>query len=452
MGGLATLLGAPPDALRGAAVAVLGSGGKTSLLATLARELAARHPRVLLTTTTQVLPFPGVETVLDPAALPAAFGRGRVVLLGARLGESGKVHGDPAPDLAALRAAADVVLLEGDGAGGLPLKRHLPDDPPAPPGADLVLMVAGAAALDRPVREVLHRFDRPLAPPAPPGPAPDVRLDAEAVADLLLAPGGYLDKAPGLPLRWLVNQADAFPRAAADLAAALARRWAGPVLTGSAREGRFRRVDPPGPHCSLVVLAAGGGERFGGDKRLFPLRGRPLLDRTLAVFARARLRERIVVLGPAARDAGGEAAALARARGFRPVFCEDAARGRSASLRAGLAALSPDADSLLLALGDMPALRGATVAALLDEAARRPGRVLRPAHGGRPGHPVLLPRATFEALAVLEGDHGPRDLLPAWGPFHLEAADAGVILDLDEPAAAAAVEAALEEDCEDDAV
>lgn len=452
MGGLETLLGAPPEALGGAVVAVLGGGGKTTLLGTLARDLAARHPRVLLTTTTQVLPFPGVETVLDAAALPAAFGRGRVVLLGARRGEGGKVHGDPAPDAGALRAAADVVLVEGDGARGRPLKRHLPADPPAPGGADLVVMVAGAAALGRPVRRVLHRWDRKAPPPAPPAPPPDARLDAEGVADLLLAPGGYLDRAPGLPLRWLVNQADAFPREAADLAAALARRWAGPVLTGSARQGRFRRVDPPGPRCSLVILAAGSGERFGGDKRLFPLRGRPLLDRALAPFARARLRERIAVLGPAARDAGGEAEAMARARGFRPVFCEDAPRGRAHSLRAGLAAVSPDADGVLLALGDMPALRPATVAALLAEAARRPGRVLRAAHRGRPGHPVLLPRAAFAELAALEGDRGPRDMLPAWGPFHLEAADAGVILDLDEPAAAAALEAALEEECEDDAV
>jgi len=452
VGGFATLLGAPPDELRGAAVAVLGGGGKTALLAALALELAARHRRVLLTTTTQVLPFAGVETVLDAAGLPAAFGRGRVVLLGARTGRGGKVHGDPSPDLDALRAAADVVLVEGDGAGGLPVKRHVPADPPAPPGADLALMLAGAAALGRPAREVLHRFDRAIPPPAPPGPDPDAPLDAEAVADILLAPGGYLDRAPGLRLRWLVNQADAHPRAAAEIAAALSRRWAGPVLAGSARQGRFRRLDPPGPRPSLVVLAAGGGERFGGDKRLFPLRGRPLLDRALAAYAGARVRERVAVLGPASRDAGGAAESIARARGFRAVFCEDAPRGRSFSLRTGLAALSPDADGILLGLGDMPALRPATVAALLAEAARRPGRVLRPSHGGRPGHPVLLPRDTFAALAALEGDRGPRDLLPAWGPFHLEAADAGVILDLDEPAAAAALEAALEEECEDDAV
>ena len=62
---LAEILG-----VRKGVTAVIGSGGKTTLLRTLGEELARSGARVILATTTKFLPFPGIGTVPGGGALP----------------------------------------------------------------------------------------------------------------------------------------------------------------------------------------------------------------------------------------------------------------------------------------------------------------------------------------------------------------------------------------------
>jgi len=425
---------------------VLGSGGKTSLLAQLARELARAHPRVLVSTSTKVYPFPGLPLVEDPRALPAAFAEARAVFLGRQLaapGETAKLAGLPALAAAALRGLADVVLLESDGARGRPLKVHLPQDPAVPEEADLALLVVGAAALAAPASEAtVHRLERaPAAWELRAGERPTPRRVARA----LLAPEGYLGKTGAVPVRILINQAEAWPAEAAALAAALGAVWPGAILTGSAQRGEFS-LTPGGELPVAVILAAAGrGERFGADKRRFLLKGAPLLHWALGAYAGLPLLQRILVLGP-----DDEAlAAEARARGWQVALNPDPAAGLSASWRAGLGALKRDAAGVLLALADMPAIRRETLAALLAAARAAPARALRPLHGGRPGHPYYLPRKDFPALLAARGERVAA-ALPE--PFPLDSADPGVILDLDRPDQAGALSALLPQEPEFHAV
>ncbi len=268
---------------------MLGSGGKTSLLALLARELARRHARVLVSTSTRVYPFPGLPLVEDPAALPAAFARARAVFLGRQLdapgggavagatgaaagGEAGKLAGPQPLDPAALRGLADVVLLEADGARGRPLKVHLPHDPLVPAEAELALLVVGASALARPAGDAsVHRLEQA---PAHWGLRAGETPTPQQVARLLLAADGYLGKTGSVPTRILINQAEAWPAEAARLAAALRAVWPGPILTGSAQRGDFALApgggsapesgaaaagEPPPAPVALILAAAGGG-------------------------------------------------------------------------------------------------------------------------------------------------------------------------------------------------
>ncbi|MEZ4396560.1 MAG: selenium cofactor biosynthesis protein YqeC [Candidatus Krumholzibacteriia bacterium] len=431
---LDTLLGRP--AAPGDLIAVLGSGGKTTLLAALAAAARTRFPRVLVTTSTRVYPFPGLPCVDDPARLPAAFATQRTVFLGQQV-EDGKLAGPDALDVDALRGLADIVLLEADGARGRPFKVHLPRDPELPAAATLALALVGASVLELPVSaDSVHRLDRaPAAWELREGERPAPRQIARA----LLAPDGMLGKTGRVPVRMLVNQADAYPEHAAALADALTAAWAGPVLTGSAREGRFALHPTGAAPVALIVAAAGRGERFGGDKRQSALKGTPLLAWTLGAYARLPLLQRVLVLGP-----GDDAlAADARARGWQVAVNPAPERGLSGSWRAGLAALKRDAAGALLALGDMPAPRRDTLRALLAAIAAAPGRALRPVHAGAPGHPFHVPRTLFAALAAVEGDRGGRALPPA---FPLECDDPGVILDLDHPAGAAGLAALLPEE------
>jgi molybdenum cofactor cytidylyltransferase len=162
------------------------------------------------------------------------------------------------------------------------------------------------------------------------------------------------------------------------------------------------------PVVGGIVLAAGGGSRFGGTKQLAELGGRPLLEHALASLA--PLRPRVVVLGH-------EAEAILAAvdlQGVRAIVCPDWAEGQAASLRCGVEALG-DVDAALVVLGDQPRITAAAVAAVAAAAA--PGRgapviaAARATYGGRPGHPVLLGRPLLERVGELRGDVGFRDIL-----------------------------------------
>ena len=213
--GLAELLGAG----RGV-TSVIGSGGKTSLLAALARELPGT---VVLTTTTHILPFAGMPLVTSADAddVRAALAGSRVVCVGSQAEKNGKLAA-PELDMDVLAALADHVLVEADGARRLPLKAHAPWEPVIPACSERTVLVLGASGLDHPVREAVHRSERfcELAGCTPDDPAtPELVArvaNAEALADVAL-----------------VNQADVAPDAARELAGLLDV----PAVCASLRDG-----------------------------------------------------------------------------------------------------------------------------------------------------------------------------------------------------------------------
>ena len=97
--------------------AVIGSGGKTTLLRTLSRELPGT---VILTTTTHILPFEGVPLLTAPTEdeVRAALARSRVLCLGTPAPE-GKLTAPSLP-FSLLEQLADYVLVEADGSRRLP--------------------------------------------------------------------------------------------------------------------------------------------------------------------------------------------------------------------------------------------------------------------------------------------------------------------------------------------
>ena len=116
--------------------AVIGSGGKTSLLDALARELDGT---VVLTTTTHVLPFGcPVLTDADERAVEQALWYSRVVCVGTPTGDGSGKLAAPRLKMRTLSVLADYVLVEADGAARHPLKAHADFEPVIPAGADRV--------------------------------------------------------------------------------------------------------------------------------------------------------------------------------------------------------------------------------------------------------------------------------------------------------------------------
>lgn len=129
--------------------AVIGSGGKTSLL----RRLAAEAPgTVLLCTTTHIRPFAEYPLLTDAAAetVLQALTSERVLCVGTPC-ENGKLTAPRLP-METLAALADYMLVEADGSRQMPLKAHAAHEPVIPACAERVICVAGASGFDRPIR------------------------------------------------------------------------------------------------------------------------------------------------------------------------------------------------------------------------------------------------------------------------------------------------------------
>lgn len=176
-----------------------------------------------------------------------------------------------------------------------------------------------------------------------------------------------------------------------------------------------------------ILLAAGGGSRFGSDKLLHPL-----ADATpLGVAAARRLRPACDRVLAVVRPGCDRLAGLLTAEGFEPVVCPDAARGMGHSLAAGIRA-APDAAGWLIALADMPYIAPATHVRVA-EALRAGGSIVVPEYRGRRGHPVGFGATWGAQLELLSGDEGARGILGRFPEAIVRCTvdDPGVIRDVD---------------------
>ena len=155
--------------------AIIGSGGKSTLLKTLGLELMRAGGRVLLCTTTHMFPVAGVpwdgsSRRLDAAPwkpgaahIPgctceacAGMSRGSICQAGVLDPQTGKLSA-PAEPLDQLAQRFDYVLAEADGSKRLPLKAHAPWEPVVPAGTANVIWLVGASGLGKPIIEAVHR-------------------------------------------------------------------------------------------------------------------------------------------------------------------------------------------------------------------------------------------------------------------------------------------------------
>ena len=178
-----------------------------------------------------------------------------------------------------------------------------------------------------------------------------------------------------------------------------------------------------------LILAAGESRRMGFPKALLPYREETFLDRLARLFA-ARCAPVIVVLGAEAERirAGVHPAATF-------VVNPDWARGQTTSMQCGLRAVPPDADGVLFTLVDHPAVRPATIDALLVEPCTALVRVPR-CHGHR-GHPIWFSRELIAEFLALPETGAARDVVHSHAAQteFLDVDDPGILADIDDPEA-----------------
>jgi len=178
--------------------AIIGSGGKSSLLKSLSLELSQKGS-VLLTTSTHILPFShcenicfsdenvsisdeNISTLNEKILLPGEGilseeealknskallqrkvlslwnkSKSPILCLGT-LETNGKLSPFPL-SFSAIEQMADFVLVEADGSKRLPGKAHGRNEPEIPKESQRTVLVFGASALHKPISEVIHRVE-----------------------------------------------------------------------------------------------------------------------------------------------------------------------------------------------------------------------------------------------------------------------------------------------------
>jgi xanthine dehydrogenase accessory factor len=138
-------------------IAVVGSGGKTTLVKDLARRYRAEGKLVLVTTTTHM--FIEADTLLtdDPGVIIDQLRENGYAMAGIPIGE--KIRALSQPTYEEVCNFADVVLVEADGSKHMPLKFPNATEPVIPANADEIIVVCGLNAVGQKAKDVCHRLE-----------------------------------------------------------------------------------------------------------------------------------------------------------------------------------------------------------------------------------------------------------------------------------------------------
>lgn len=176
-----------------------------------------------------------------------------------------------------------------------------------------------------------------------------------------------------------------------------------------------------------ILLAAGAGTRFGGDKLLAPLRcGTPIGVKAARNLLSA-VDHGIAVVRPDDRPL----AQLLEEEGFQIAYCLNADDGMGTSLAFGVSA-AQNAHGWLIALADMPFIQPDTIRSIAN-LIRAGAPIAAPRHQSIRGHPVGFAREFFHDLTQLSGDRGAHPLLAAHAARieSFDCEDPGIFADID---------------------
>jgi len=404
---------------RGDVVSLIGAGGKTTTLIALGHELAEAGWRVLATTTTRIGAdqldlMPHAATITSSMeSLSAALSERRFVFLYDRV-RSGEVHG---PDLNYISNIldsldSDVLLIEADGARGLPLKAPYDHEPVIPSETTLVVPVASLSVLGQPLdeshvynAEAIHdRYGFGL------GNRVKSPWVAQVLRDEELGLRGVPEKSRVLAL---LNQVPAhgYLRARARLVARFILR--SPRLSGVAI-GSVRGADPVHEvqrPVGAIVLAAGMSRRMGQSKVLLPWSGRKtIIEHILEQLILSRVDHIIVVTGHRAEDV----TRLAEKLGVGVTYNPDYETGEMlSSLKVGLRAMPAHISAAMIVLGDQPRIQPKVISQVLMAYAEGERDIVAPSYEMRRGHPILIGRRYWPEILALPDGGAPRDVISA---------------------------------------
>ena len=138
-------------------LAVVGSGGKTTLIKKMAADYRKQGKTVFVTTTTHM--FIENDTLLTDNAETILSALKETGYAMAGIADGKKIKGLSKETFETVCDNVDVVLVEADGSKHMPLKFPNSAEPVIPDRTDHIIVVWGPHGLYKPAREVCHRLD-----------------------------------------------------------------------------------------------------------------------------------------------------------------------------------------------------------------------------------------------------------------------------------------------------
>ncbi len=172
------------------------------------------------------------------------------------------------------------------------------------------------------------------------------------------------------------------------------------------------RSAKPGISVAIIILAAGRSSRMSpdaGHKLLSTFDGVPLVRRMALRAIESKANHVHAVTGFKHEEIEACLVGLDMTTAFNPIYPS----GMASSLIAGLNIPGAmDHDGVLILLADMPSTTTDNLDQLIESFITSKGRsIVRAAHAGRSGNPVILPKALYARALTLRGDRGARSLI-----------------------------------------
>lgn len=390
----------------------VGAGGKTSGMLELARDLAAQGKKVLVTTTTHMehplnLNQPGC---VDASAEEIAeqLEKNGFLIAGSRAEQPGKIKGLPVPVWEQVKKKADVILVEADGAKRFPLKVPGKQEPVIPKECTHILISAGAGALGRTLKESCFRLqeaERILADAEKQG--IDVKRPeiTEETMGILIEQGYVMplkSRYPAAKIAVVLNQADILS-APEERAAALQKQILAPVFLHGWKKA-----------IHGIYLAAGFSRRFGGNKLLEKLDGKPMYLHLLEGLNEIKENHKLQSLTVVTQYE--EILNYLHRQRIAAVKNNNSALGISSSLKLGLqtAMIQKNQETeqyYLFCVADQPFLKKHTVEEFLSVFLKTGKGIGCISHDGKAGNPVIFHERYVPELLRIEGDKGGKSVV-----------------------------------------
>jgi molybdenum cofactor cytidylyltransferase len=417
-------------------IAFIGSGGKTTAMFQLARELS--QPVIVTTTSHLGLWQTGLADIHITTEMPGPLEelehglQGVILITGGNDGERTRpIHPDLLNWLQQFCGYHAIpLLIEADGSREKPLKAWAEHEPPIPSFVELVVQVVGLRGVARPlIDQYVHRaeiFAR-LS-----GLNLGDSVTPNSLVKVLTHPEGAARKIPARARKVaLLNQADTpeLQSLAQGLSQPLMVAYDSVISASLKQEEIFAVYEP----VAGIVLAAGESTRYGQPKQLLDWKGEPFVRAVTKTALLSGLSPVVVVTGANAERVESAVDGLHAIL----VRNEDWKTGQASSIRAGIEYLvqpsSPATGGAIFLLADQPQLTGSVIRALLEQHAVGLYPIVAPMVIDRRANPVLFDRATFPDLLTLEGDVGGRAVFHKHHVEYLPWHDDRLLLDVDTP-------------------